>query len=101
MLLLQTEKRRHKPKKSLKKPPKIPPFFYNTTMSINHPSNILFIYVAKFMNNLRYKEVIPNLQCVKNHVSRFVSTAIEMYPSDSTWVLCRENPHNVRVYISK
>ena len=69
-------------------------------MSINHPSNILFISVAKFMYNLRYSEIIPNLQCVKNHVSRFVSTAIEMYPSDSTWEKMSENSHNVRIHMN-
>ena len=37
------------------------------------------------MYNLRYSEEIPNLQRVKNHVMRFVYTAIEMYPSDPIW----------------
>jgi hypothetical protein len=71
--------------KILKRAPEISPFFFNNTMPINHPSNILFIAVAKFMYNLRYSEEIPNLQRVKYHVMRFVCTAIEMYPSDPIW----------------
>ena len=39
------------------------------------------------MYNLRFTEIIHNIQCVKNHVSRFVSTANEMYPLDPTWIL--------------
>ena len=53
--------------------------FFNDTMPINHPTNILFISVIEFMYNLRYSEIIPNLHCVKNHFSRFVATAVEMY----------------------
>ncbi len=55
--------------KILKKNPEIVPYFFNTTMPINHPTNILFITVIKFTYNLRYSEIIPNLQCVKNHIS--------------------------------
>ena len=44
------------------------------------------------MYNLRFSEIVPNLQCVKNHVSRFVATAIEMYPNDSTGEKCCKIP---------
>ena len=53
--------------KILKKIPDMVLYFFNTTMPINHPSNILFISVIRF--NLRFSEVIPNLQCVKNRFS--------------------------------
>jgi hypothetical protein len=78
--------------KILKRAPEISPFFFNNTMPINHPSNILFIAVAKFMYNLRYSEEIPNLQRVKYHVMRFVCTAIEMYPSDPIWKELKKIP---------
>ena len=44
------------------------------------------------MYNLRFFEIVPNLQCVKNHVSQFVATAIEMYPNKSTWEKCSKIP---------
>ena len=78
--------------KILKKIPEIVPFFFNTTMPTNHPTNILYITVIKFMYNLRYSKTVPNLQCVKNHVSRFVATANEMYPSDPIWETCQKIP---------
>ena len=48
--------------KILKKIPDIVPFFFNNTMPTNHPTNIIYITVIKFMYNLRYSEIIPNLQ---------------------------------------
>ncbi len=48
--------------------------------------------VIKYMYNLRYSEIIPNLQCVGGHVSRFVATANKMYPSDTRWETCRKIP---------
>ena len=76
----------------LKKIPKITPLFFNTTMPINHPTNLVYMSVIKYMYNLRYSESIPNIQSVGNHVSRFVATANEMYPSDITWSACRRVP---------
>ncbi len=78
--------------KFLKKIPEIVPFFFNNMMPTNHPTNIIYITVIKFMYNLRYSELIPNLQCVGNHVSRFVATANEMYPSGPIGVACRKIP---------
>ena len=78
--------------KLLKKIPEIIPLFFNTTIPINHPTNIIYISVIKYMYNLRYSESIPNIQSVGNHVSKFVATASEMYPLDITWIACRKVP---------
>ena len=76
----------------LKQPPSITPFFYNHTLSINHPSNLIFISTIKFMYNLRYEEIIPSLPLVQSHISRFVETSVEMYPENSIWTCCRKIP---------
>ena len=70
--------------KILKTSPSISPYFFNSTISINHPSNLIFISTMKFMYNLRFDETVPNLPLVQNHISRFVSTSIKMYPDDVT-----------------
>ena len=44
------------------------------------------------MYNLRFDEIVPNIPLVKSHVSKFVSTAIEMYPHDSNWKVCEKVP---------
>ena len=46
----------------------------------------------KFMYNLRFDEVVPDLPLVQNHISRFVSTSIEMYPEDNIWKSCQKIP---------
>ena len=74
----------------LKTAPSITPYFYNSTISINHPTNLIFISTIKYMYNLRYDETIPNLPLIRSHVSRFVSTASEMYPQDNDWKLCQK-----------
>ena len=76
----------------LKKSPEICPFFYNHTIPMNHPTNSIYMSIIKYMYNLRYSEIIPNLQCVGGHVSRFVATAIQMYPSDVRWQICQKIP---------
>ena len=76
----------------LKKSPDICPFFFNHTIPTNHPTNSIYMSVIKYMYNLRYSEIIPNLQCVGGHVSRFVATAIQMYPSDVRWQTCQKIP---------
>ena len=73
----------------LKTAPSITPYFYNSTISINHPTNLIFISTIKYMYNLRYNETVPNLLLIKSHVSRFVSTASEMYQQDNDWKLCQ------------
>ena len=76
----------------LKTAPSITPYFYNSTISINHPTNLIFISTIKYMYNLRFDETVPNLPLVKSHISRFVSTAIVMYPQDNVWKLCQKIP---------
>ena len=76
----------------LKTAPSITPYFYNSTISINHPTNLIFISTIKYMYNLRFDEIVPNLPLVKSHISRFVSTAVEMYPHDENWKLCQKIP---------
>ena len=69
--------------KLLKSSPSITPHFYNSTLSINHPTNLILIFTMKFMYNLRFNKTVPNLPLVQYHISRFVSTSIEMYPDDN------------------
>ena len=78
--------------KLLKTSPSITPYFSNSTISINHPTNLIFISTIKYMYNLRFNEIIPNLPLVQNHISRIVSTSVEMYPYDNNWELCQKIP---------
>ena len=78
--------------KILKTSPSITPYFFNPTISINHPTNLIFISTMKFMYNLRFDETVPNLPLVQNHISRLVSISIEMYPDDNTWKICQKIP---------
>ena len=77
----------------LKTAPSITPYFYNSTISINHPTNLIFISTIKYMYNLRFDEIVPNLPLIKSRISRFVSTSVEMYPHDNNWKLCKKNSH--------
>ena len=76
--------------KILKQPPSITPFFFNHTLSINHPSNLILISIIKFMYNLGFDEIVPNLPLVQSHISRFVGTSVEMYPENSIWECCQK-----------
>ena len=78
--------------KILKTTPSITPYFFSPTHSINHLSNLILISIMKFMYNLRFDETVPNLPIVQNHISRFVSTSIKMYPHDNTWKRCLKIP---------
>ena len=78
--------------KLLKTSPSITPYFYNSTLSINHPTNLILISTMKFMYNLRFSEIVPNLPLVQDHISRFVSTSVEMYPDDNIWKICQKIP---------
>ena len=70
----------------LKKIPEIEPFFFNTTLPLNHPTNILYISTIKLMYNLSYQEIVPTFAIVKGHISIFVATAIYMFPGDKIWL---------------
>ena len=78
--------------KLLKTTPNVVPFFYNHTISINHPTNLILISTFKYMYNLRFDEIVPNIPLVKSHVSRFVSIAMEMHPHDNNWRICEKVP---------
>ena len=78
--------------KLLKTTHNIAPYFYNHTISINHPTNLILIWTYKYMYNLRFDEIVPNIPLIKSHVSKFVSTAIEMYPYDNVWKTCERIP---------
>ena len=57
--------------KILKQIPKIEPFFYNVSLPINHPSNIIFFSTIKYMYNLRFLEIVPSIALVKTLVTKF------------------------------
>ena len=76
--------------KLLKTIPNLEPFLHNTTLPLNHPTNLIYISTLKFMYNLRCLKKIPTLTSVKHHVSQFVETAIKMYPDDSNWIRCHQ-----------
>ena len=76
----------------LKTAPSITPYFFNSTISINHPTNLIYISTIKYMYNLRFDEIVPNLPLIQNHISRFVSVSVEMYPHDNNWKLCQKIP---------
>ena len=46
----------------------------------------------KFMYNLRFDEIVPNLPLVQNHISGFVATSVKMYPVDKIWKCCQKIP---------
>ena len=76
--------------KIFKQPPNITPYFFNPTLSINHPSNLIFVSTMKFMYNLRFYEIEPSLPLVASHISRFVATLVKMYPEDNIWKCCQK-----------
>ena len=78
--------------KLLKIAPNTIPYFYNHTISINHPTNLIHISILKYMYNLRFEEIIPNLSLVSSHISKFVSIELEMHPYDTTWATCQKIP---------
>ena len=78
--------------KLLKIAPNTIPYFYNHTISINHPTNLIHISILKYMYNLRFEEIIPNLPLVSSHISKFVSIELEMHPHDTTWATCQKIP---------
>ena len=78
--------------KLLKIAPNTIPYFYNHTISINHPTNLIHISTLKYMYNLRFEEIIPNLPLVSSHISKFVSIEIEMHPYDTTRATCQKIP---------
>ena len=60
----------------------IEPLFYNTSLPLNHPTNLIYISTIKCMYNLRYLEIVPTFTIVKNHISQFVATTVQMYLGD-------------------
>ena len=53
----------------LDKMPKNLPFFYNTSLPLNHPTNIIHISTIKFIYNLRYLEIVPTISLINTHIS--------------------------------
>ena len=82
--------------KLLKKAPNTIPYFYNHTISINHPTNLIHISILKFMYNLRFEEIIPNLLLVSSHIKKFIAIEREMHPLDPTWTMCQDIPLMIR-----
>jgi hypothetical protein len=78
--------------KILKRKPNIQPYFYNTTLPLNHATNIIYISMLKCIYNLRYFDIVPTKKIVKNHLSTFLKMAVLMYPDDLTWKRCSTLP---------
>ena len=78
--------------KFLKKMPNLQPYFFNITLPPNHPTNLIFISTMKCIYNLRYFEIVPTWKIIRNHLSKFISSANLMYPDDKIWNKCSNIP---------
>ncbi len=44
------------------------PYFFNTEINPNPPTNVIFMLTLIFLYSIRYSETIPNIEMVKWHV---------------------------------